>query len=88
MFENEDLDLADFDPVEYINRQFPSEASLDGLDAFIAKTDQEIKFLNSSISDVCCVPRVRRSHSEPNVLLLVRRVYASRALQACRLREN
>lgn len=52
VFEEQDLDVADFDPIEYINRQFPTEASLEGLDAFLSKTDQEIKYLNSSISEV------------------------------------
>lgn len=44
------LDAPDFDPVEYINKQFPTEVSLVGVDGFIAKlrkqqqqTDEEIR---------------------------------------------
>lgn len=52
MLEEQDLDRADFDAVEYINRQFPTEASLEGLDAFLARTESEIAKLNTSISEV------------------------------------
>ena len=47
-----DLDAADFEAIEYINRKFPSEASLEGLDLYLARTDREVKQLDDQISEV------------------------------------
>jgi len=43
------LDSSSFDPVGYINRLFPSEQSLAGLDPFIAKLRQRIRKLDGEI---------------------------------------
>ncbi len=48
-----DLDAADFEAIEYINRKFPTEASLEGLDLYLARTDREVKQLDDAISEVC-----------------------------------
>jgi hypothetical protein len=57
--DEQDLDLADFDAVEYINRQFPTEASLDGLDMYLSRTVREVGILEENISRVRgCVRRL------------------------------
>jgi hypothetical protein len=48
-----ELDAADFEAVEYINRRFPTEAALEGLDVYLARTDREVKHLDDAISEVC-----------------------------------
>lgn len=51
MFAVEDpLDSADFDPVSFINQRFPTEASLDGLDTFVAAVNSQIATLDEEIS--------------------------------------
>ena len=47
--EQDELDLPDFDPVEYINRRFPDEDSLAGLDACTARFEAEIKALEKEL---------------------------------------
>jgi hypothetical protein len=47
-----ELDAADFDTTEFINRRFPTEASLEGLDVYLARTDREVKHLDEAISEV------------------------------------
>ena len=47
-FEEDDLDLADFDPIEYINQKFPKEGSLRELDAAISKVRTPISRLSLS----------------------------------------
>ncbi len=47
-----ELDAADFDAIEYINRKFPTESSLEGLDPFLGRTDREVKHLDEAISEV------------------------------------
>ncbi len=45
----DELDFPDFDPVDYINRRFPDEESLSGLDACIARFDAEIHTLDTDL---------------------------------------
>jgi len=45
----DELDYPDFDPVDYINRRFPDEDSLGGLDACIARFDAEIHTLDADL---------------------------------------
>ena len=47
--EQDELDLPDFDAVEYINRRFPDEDSLAGLDACIARFEVEIATLDKEV---------------------------------------
>ena len=44
------LDSPDFDPIAYINQKFPTEASLDGLDAFTSSVDAQIHNLDEELS--------------------------------------
>ena len=46
-----EFDKDDFDPIEYINRQFPDENSLVGLDSEIARVKDEIAKLDREILD-------------------------------------
>lgn len=43
------LDAIDFDPVEYINKAFPDEASLDNLDEVIRRMSVKVKRLDNEI---------------------------------------
>jgi hypothetical protein len=47
--ETDDFDAAEFDTVDYINRHFPDEKSLDGIDRQVAAMDAEIRDLDESI---------------------------------------
>ena len=47
---NDPLSRADFDPVEYINFQFPDEASLSNLDTFVVGVSSKISIVESEIS--------------------------------------
>eukprot|EP01038_Epipyxis_sp_PR26KG_P011126 gene11126-14933_t len=44
------LDSDDFDPIQYINQKFPTEASLDDLDTFIVGIGSQISALDEEIS--------------------------------------
>jgi DNA repair exonuclease SbcCD ATPase subunit len=44
------LDAPNFDAVEYINQQFPSETSLENLDPFVARLQAQISSLDEEIS--------------------------------------
>jgi hypothetical protein len=46
-----EFDNEDFDPIEYINKQFPDENSLIGLDSEIEKVKNEIAKLDREILD-------------------------------------
>ena len=46
------LDQEDFDPVAYINQQFPDEASLARVDTFLANLDQQIQDVSQDISSI------------------------------------
>lgn len=51
MLELEDpLDSPHFDPIAYINQNFPTESSLDGLDTFIVGITSQISTLDEEIS--------------------------------------
>jgi hypothetical protein len=51
MLELEDpLDSPQFDPIAYINQNFPTESSLDGLDTFIVGITSQISTLDEEIS--------------------------------------
>jgi vacuolar protein sorting-associated protein 53 len=45
----DDFDAPEFSAEEWVNRRFPDEKSLEGLDACIASTDLEVKQLDESI---------------------------------------
>lgn len=45
------LDSPDFDPIEYINAQFPSETSLEKLDPFVGRLQAQIASLDDEISE-------------------------------------
>lgn len=44
------LDRSDFDPVDYINEHFPTEASLDDLDTYMVGLNSKIGALEEEIS--------------------------------------
>jgi hypothetical protein len=44
-----DLESPDFDPVSYINRKFPNEESLVGLDSEIHSLTAELDLLNAEL---------------------------------------
>ena len=44
------LDSPDFDPIAYINQNFPTESSLDGLDTFVVGITSQISTLDEEIS--------------------------------------
>jgi hypothetical protein len=44
------LDQADFDPIDFINRTFPTEQSLDDLDTFVFGVNSQITALDEEIS--------------------------------------
>ena len=46
---SDELDADDFDPIRYINAQFPTEESLGGLDTYLARLDKEIKTLDEKM---------------------------------------
>eukprot|EP00752_Nemacystus_decipiens_P002803 g2616.t1 len=48
--DDDPLNAPEFDPVAYLNHQFPSERSLDRLDPFMANTAQQISDLDEEIS--------------------------------------
>jgi hypothetical protein len=52
--ETDDFDAAEFDTVDYINRHFPDEKSLEGIDRQIAAMDVEIRDLDESILGAHC----------------------------------
>ena len=45
------LDSPDFDPIEYINAQFPTETSLELLDPFVGRLQAQIASLDDEISE-------------------------------------
>eukprot|EP00929_Paragymnodinium_shiwhaense_P095423 TRINITY_DN56548_c0_g1_i1.p1 TRINITY_DN56548_c0_g1~~TRINITY_DN56548_c0_g1_i1.p1 ORF type:complete len:824 (-),score=169.75 TRINITY_DN56548_c0_g1_i1:8-2479(-) len=47
--EDDPLDADDFNPVDYINRQFPNEASLGGLDALVERLKQQQASMDADI---------------------------------------
>lgn len=50
LFPSQDpLDAADFDPVAYLNAHFPTESSLENLDAFLARTSQRAAHLEAEV---------------------------------------
>lgn len=50
MLDDDPLDAAEFDPVEYLNHNFPTERSLDRLDPFILNISVQIGELDEDIS--------------------------------------
>lgn len=44
------LDNDDFDPIEYINKHFPTESSLDNLDTYMVGLNSKIGALEEEIS--------------------------------------
>ena len=44
--ESHPLDAAGFDPVDFINQTFPTEASLAGVDALVAQLNGELRDLD------------------------------------------
>lgn len=52
--EGDAFDATDFDPIAFINKQFPNEASLGKLDGMITTMDTDIKELDESILGECC----------------------------------
>ena len=44
------MDIADFDPVAFINQKFPTEASLEDLDTFVVGINSQISALDEEIS--------------------------------------
>jgi hypothetical protein len=44
------LDSPDFDPIAFINQNFPTESSLDGLDTFVVGISSQISTLDEEIS--------------------------------------
>jgi hypothetical protein len=46
-----DSSIITFDPVKYINQNFPTEASLSGLDSHISSLRTELDGLNKEILD-------------------------------------
>ena len=47
--ETDAFDAPDFDVVEFVNKRFPDETSLTGLDSQIAEMESEIRELDQSI---------------------------------------
>ena len=47
--DKDELDLPDFDPVEYINRKFPGEVTLQEVDTFLVRCDEEQAELSEDI---------------------------------------
>lgn len=47
--EDDPLDAEHFNPADYINRQFPNEASLSGLDAFVEKLKEQQRTVDEDI---------------------------------------
>lgn len=44
------LDIVDFDPIQFINNKFPTEASLDDLDTYVVNIEKQINTLDDDIS--------------------------------------
>jgi chromosome segregation ATPase len=44
------LDIIDFDPVQFINNKYPTEASLEDLDSFVLSIGKQINALDGDIS--------------------------------------
>ena len=51
--ETDAFDMPDFDVVDYVNKHFPDDKSLSGLDAQIAEMEMEIRELDGSILGAC-----------------------------------
>eukprot|EP00301_Raphidiophrys_heterophryoidea_P003343 c11513_g1_i1.p1 GENE.c11513_g1_i1~~c11513_g1_i1.p1 ORF type:complete len:803 (-),score=207.93 c11513_g1_i1:329-2737(-) len=49
LVDEDPLDAPDFDPVAYINKTFPNESALEGIDIFISKVRSKIRTLDESI---------------------------------------
>lgn len=45
----DEFDMADFDPIQYINSKFPDEGSLSGLDGHIARLREQLDSVNTDI---------------------------------------
>ena len=43
------LDNPDFDPIEYLNKAFPDEASLAGIGAFVTQLRRKIRVLDEQV---------------------------------------
>lgn len=56
--ETDEFDEPTFDVVDYVNKHFPDEKSLGGLDAQIAAMELEIRDLDNSILGACGRARV------------------------------
>ncbi len=67
LFPSDDpLDQPDFDPIAYLNEQFPDEASLSRADTFLANLDADIAKTNKEISDIIHTQATtsQRAHAE------------------------
>ncbi|KAA0169408.1 hypothetical protein FNF27_06956 [Cafeteria roenbergensis] len=64
-----ELDVADFDPVEYLNKHFPDEASLAGgrLEATLRQWDYEVRRLDEQALDAVRAQAVAGAHAAKDV---------------------
>lgn len=61
------LSRADFDPVEYINAQFPDEASLSNLDTFVVAVSSKIAIVESEISQTVQLHSLQRHQTSHDI---------------------
>ena len=61
------LSRADFDPVAYINQQFPDEASLSNLDTFVVAVSSKMAIVESEISQTVQLHSLQRHQTSHDI---------------------